>query len=91
MNHRHADFQSSVIQAISVPCSEKSVKPDTEDQSLKTDLSNVSSAVVDAARWLSLHRDECVGRIVPTLKEHFGLRAIEAVQAMVMAREGGHA
>ncbi|MBM3091127.1 hypothetical protein GFB56_09890 [Ensifer sp. T173] len=85
MNHRHADFQSSVIPAFSVTSTTKSVKLKIEDQSLTAGLSNADAVILVAAKWLVDHRDSIVGPILPALKERFGLRNIEAIEAMKAA------
>lgn len=35
----------------------------------------------EASLWLFAHRDECIGRIIPTLKQRFGLSTCEAISA----------
>ena len=81
LNHRHADFQSRAICGCSIPSGGNSVKPSSKDQRLSLGLSNSSDASEAAAKWLMEHRDECTGRIIPTLRQRFGLSACEAISA----------
>jgi hypothetical protein len=81
LNHRHADFQSCAICGCSIASDGNSVKPASVDQRLSPDLSNPSAASDEAARWLLDHRDECAGRIIPTLKTRFHLSTCEAIAA----------
>jgi len=41
--------------------------------------------VARAALYLVEHREECLGRSIPVLKERFGLRNIEAIEATKIA------
>lgn len=94
LNHRHADFQSRAICGCSIASSENSVKPTPEKQTLSGDLSNQPSLIERAATWLVEHRTECIGRPIVALKERFGLRNLEAIEAAKLAHElefGGRA
>ncbi|MDX0622456.1 hypothetical protein GOD54_21380 [Sinorhizobium medicae] len=57
------------------------------NQRVTGELPSAEAKIFEAARWLSEHREECTGRFIPALKERFGLRNIEAVQALNLARE----
>ena len=81
MNHRHADFQSSVISSGSIASNRNSVKPAPSYQPLSPELSNSSDRIDEAALYLAGHRQECLGRAIPSLKRRFGLRNIEAIEA----------
>lgn len=43
------------------------------------------SRVLDAADWLASHRDQCTSRVIPTLKQRFGLSTRDAITAAQMA------
>lgn len=92
LNHRHADFQAGVNRSSSSTYDENAVKPDISNQLLSDDLSTENAAIKDAARWLVTHRSECVGPLIPILKNKFGLRNIEAIAVTKIAhalRYGG--
>ncbi|MFS8124594.1 hypothetical protein QD336_19410 [Rhizobium sp. BR 250] len=40
----------------------------------------------EAAQWLHDNRSTCADRLIPALKERFGLRNIEAIEAAKIAR-----
>lgn len=40
-----------------------------------------------AANWLNRNRDECGTRIIPALKEKFGLNNLEAIEAAKRAHD----
>ncbi|MFS8125430.1 hypothetical protein QD336_23645 [Rhizobium sp. BR 250] len=86
MNHRHADFQAASVEPKTAPYGEISVKPDTESQALSGELSNRPALVNQAAQWLHDNRATCADRLIPALKERFGLRNIEAIEAAKIAR-----
>jgi hypothetical protein len=85
LNHRHADFQSRVVCGSSMASGWNCVKLSLEEQRLSAGLSNSSATSDDAARWLLEHREERAVRILPTLKERFGLLTYEAISAAQMA------
>lgn len=41
----------------------------------------------EASLWLFAHRDECTGRIIPTLKQRFGLSTCDAISAAQLAHD----
>jgi hypothetical protein len=51
------------------------------NQRVTGELPSAEAKISEAATWLCAHRDECVGRIVPTLRARFGLRASDAIEA----------
>lgn len=59
-----------------------------EDQRVTVPLPTVKqpeSRLLDAAGWLASHRDQCTSRVIPTLKQRFGLSTCEAITAAQMA------
>lgn len=51
------------------------------NQRVTGELPSAEAKILEAARWLCDHRNECLGRIVPTLRARFGLRAPDAIEA----------
>jgi hypothetical protein len=49
------------------------------------EISATANRVKAAALWLCQHRDELTGPPIPALKERFGLRNIEAIEAAKQA------
>ncbi|MEW9522384.1 hypothetical protein MRBLRH8O_000164 [Agrobacterium radiobacter] len=86
MNHRHADFQAASVEPKTAAYEEISVKPGGGSQALSGELSNREDLVKQAANWLRANRDTCQDRLIPTLKERFGLCNIEAIAAAKSSR-----
>ena len=55
------------------------------NQRVTGDLPIVEAKIDAAATWLVGHREECTGRIIPTLKQRFGLTICEAISAAQIA------
>jgi hypothetical protein len=58
-----------------------------EKQTLTDGFPTGNDRVTDAAKWLAEHRSECAARIIPVLKERFGLCNREAIEAVKLAHE----
>lgn len=57
----------------------------TENQSVSGGTANTANRVQEAAMWLHLNRSALVGPAIPVLKERFGLRNLEAIEATKQA------
>lgn len=51
-----------------------------------TEIKPSSLRVEEAAKWLVANRHSCENRLIPTLKERFGLCNLEAIEAAKAAR-----
>ncbi|WP_320188265.1 hypothetical protein RMS29_001840 [Agrobacterium rosae] len=91
LNHRHADFQSRVVQPHSITCADNSVKLDAGNQYVTRDLSNFLEAfqprVREAAMWLYLNRSQVSGNVLVFLRRKFILTTMEATDAAKAAHQ----
>lgn len=88
MNHRHADFQSSVEDEKTSTYEKSAVKPCTANQALTRGLSN-SNEIKTAALWYEANRATLTRPAVAMLRDMFSLTARQAIEAIRIANGGG--
>ncbi|MCI5078253.1 hypothetical protein [Oricola sp.] len=101
LNHRHADFQSSVEDVNSSTYEKSAVKLGSGKQALTDELSNsrverkhsrregFSPEIEMAARWYEANRNTLTRPAVAMLRDMFSLTARQAIEAIRIANGGG--
>lgn len=85
LNHRHADFQSPLVDPETTSCNNISVKLATKDQYVSDVSSNLfepfQPRVKQAALWVYLNRQLPPNDVVAAIRRRFALTLMEATEA----------